>query len=145
MAITAPAAKTALVAALQAAHGDDVLVKRGLPAAVPKQRQRVYITSVNEYRRQGADQVRLEAYVIVVVVEAQPLNAPRNDEGQQAEAEMWALAQSVADVLDADPELGGSIWEAVFDGADELITAPIDDGWVANARVRVAVQARVER
>ena len=134
MATTAPAAKTALVAAIRAAHEPDVLVRRGLPPAVPRERQRIYVTTVSEYRRTGPGEVRQEVYVITVLVEAHSL---QRDDGDEAEQDMWALVSSIEDVLQDDPELDGAVWEAVFDGGDELLTAPVDDGWIASARVAV--------
>jgi hypothetical protein len=142
-----PAGKAALVAAISARpaihdapRGAEVVVQLGLPADLPTERRRIYVTRVDPATRtplraqQAA--VRSDTVEVVLVVEAH--EAERDP--AIAEGITWGLVEEIDAALAEQPELGG-LWRARMRQAQEDDTAAMPDGWLARIFVRVLLEA----
>ena len=139
---TVPAAKQALLEQLQAHDDlDGVLILIGLPAEVPAEEERIYLTGTRDWARELEDNaVHKETYDLPLLVEVHQTGTAA--EREQIEQRLWAIVAAIDDALEQDDELGGAILgtAALVTGDEE--TNPTDDGWIARASIRVRVLAR---
>ena len=116
----------------------NVLVAWGLPAEVPRQRERLYLAGAGEFSRSGRGSLVVEAYELRLIVEVYGTGSARaTDERMRAiEAE---LERQIEDGLPlADVVLLGLTFRA---GDDDLSALP--DGWLARCEPRVDVRAQL--
>lgn len=146
MRTTAPAAEDDLVARLQARLGAEVLVQHGLPVAVPREIERVYLVGVEDLSRgqrtqQGA---RRENYTLPVVVEVERAGGTPQAR-LAARARGWEVIGELEAELADDPELADVVDGAELLAVREFYVLPRSDntGWIARALVHVAVEATV--
>lgn len=139
---TIPAAKAALLAALQArpalaaAH-----VARGIPAKPAARKERVYIGNARDVQRTwaGLGGQRLdETYVLDLVIEC----FRSGDDQAGTEVRLWELVNEIELTVRADLTLAGTVRSCRPDGSTEE-TGPDEGGWLARAVTRLAVEARI--
>lgn len=141
---TIPAAKNALLAAIQARTAlttAGVLIERGLPVKLPSENERIYVNNARDIEREWADlgaQRLEESYTIEVVVECYKAG----DYQTETEDRLWALVYEVELAVRSDLTLAGTVRIARPDGSQED-TFATDDGWVARTITRVACEARI--
>lgn len=138
--MSVPAAKRALVAALEERPAlDGVLVQIGLPAKIPREQKRIYLTGTRDWRRDIEGGIVHELYDLPLLVEVHTVG--RQADRDDAEQTLWGLVAEVDATLREDEELGGAVWEALLTAGDEE-TNPTTDGWISRASVRVSVRVR---
>ncbi len=139
---TVPAAKSALLAAIQARPAlAGVLVARGLPAQLPREPERIYIHNARDVDREWAGlggQLMDETYVIEIIVET----FGSGDDQVATENRLWTLINEIELAVRADLTLANTIRTARPDGSTED-TGPTDEGWLARATTRIACVARI--
>lgn len=152
---TIPAAKTALLALLQADVGlTGVLVARGVPAKLPVETERVYIDNAVDIVRDWnmIGRLRLdESYTIRIPIEVFEYDANSDPVNQQtAEDRMWEIAAVVELAIKADPTLGGTLNGNTDHGAgmtpggiEDQNSYAAPDGWVSHAVLRIDCAARI--
>jgi hypothetical protein len=140
---TIPAAKAALLTALQARAGlTGVDVRWGLPAQTPDVTERVYVGDADNIDREwaalGGQRVN-EDYVLQVIVETFQFG----DDQRATEERFWVLVNEVEQALRGDLRLAGTVREAGLDGVTDQKVGPTDEGWGATGVVRIRCQARI--
>lgn len=135
-ACSVPAVEEALVERLTT-RLPDALVRRGAPKTVPTKRERVYVLGPEDLERRLAAQQgqRLETYQLVVRVEIK-----RRDE-DDARARGWEVIEQIEADLEADPEVGIAASDAYLEELESYDVGMTDDGWLAQATIRVRVIA----
>lgn len=141
MSLRPPAVIPELLARLRAdAAFDGALVRWGLLAQLPDQRERVYLLGVTDYElvpTTSGHRVRTEGYEVRGLVEVHDLDTGGPEE---ASTRAWALVEAMDRVLHADPDLsaGGRYTDALRVQADEVV--PMTDGWLARIVLRLGVE-----
>lgn len=139
---TIPDAKAALLAAIQARGAlSAVHVAWGVPAELPSELERIYVSDAVDVTREwaGLGGGRLdENYAIQVHVEA----FRHGDDQSGTELRLWDLVTEIESAIRADNRLGGLVFVARPAGVDTK-TLPTDDGWIASATMRIAIEARI--
>jgi hypothetical protein len=117
-----------------------VLVAWSPPAHLPRERERIFLDDVRDFRRSSEYQSgsRTETYTIAALIEVHQAVA----EQQPVETRVWELLDAVEDAVEADPELDGVVHRARLDGADGFEAGPTDQGWLV--RVAALIGVRVE-
>lgn len=143
---TIPAAKAALLSALQARLGlAGVLIAWAPPVRPPPQPEAIYVDDATDVEREwislGAQRLD-ETYTLQVRVETIAYG-DGSDIRQAVEERMWVLVAEVEQAVRDDLTLGGTLHGkgAKPDGV-EPFTYPTDDGWIAHALVRIDCMAR---
>jgi len=106
MAFAVKDTKAAIVAKLSARAGlAGVLIRRGLPVAVPAQPERIYISTTDGVSRtaQPSHGIGDEVFIIHVMVEVVGVSGADH---QAVEDRMWDVAAEVDAQVTADPEFG---------------------------------------
>lgn len=114
-----------------------VLVRHGLLAEIPRERERIYLLGTADYSlapTTSAHKPRTEAYDLRVLAEVSKLGRGGPEE---ASARVWELLALLDLVLSDDPELdaGGHYTNELRVIADDV--QPMTDGWLARAVVRL--------
>lgn len=143
---TIPAAKAALLGALQARVAlADCYVAWGLPAKPPPQSEAIYVDDAVDVQREwvslGAQRLD-ERYTLQVRVET---IAYGDDSAlrQSVEERMWVLVAAVEQCVRDDLTLGGTLYGTTATPAGvEPLTFPTDNGWIAHALIRIDCMAR---
>jgi hypothetical protein len=141
MRATPIAAKQALINRLHAWPAlANVFVDWSPPAHLPRERERIFIDEVRDFRRSSDYQSgsRTETYTIAVLIEVHQAVG----EQQPVETRVWELLDAVEDAVEADPELDGVVHRARLDGADGFEAGPTDQGWLV--RIAALIGVRVE-
>lgn len=147
MATTVPAAKAALLAVLQAREDlAGVLVQRGLPAEVPAQKERVYLSGTEALTRDPVLQqgLRRESYLLPLVIEVERFG--RGDQVRDGvEQRGWDIVDELEAAIAEDPELGGILDDAELEGVPVEVTLPLtgNDGWLTRITAQVRARAFV--
>jgi len=135
---TPPDAISALLARLQDADSlAGALVRWGLLATLPRERERVYLLGTVEFERgpvSGAHRVRQERYAIRGIVEVHDLDTAGPD---QAASRAWQLLEGIDATLREDPDLE----HARYDGTLRVLideALPAADGWIARLGFRLS-------
>jgi hypothetical protein len=140
---TIPAAKAALLTALQARAGlTGVDVRWGLPAQTLSANERVYVGDAEEIDRAwvGLGAQRLEEnYILQVIVET----FQAGDDQRATEERFWVLVNEVEQAVRGDLTLAQTVRLASPDGIAEARVGPTDEGWAATGIVRVRCEARI--
>lgn len=143
---TIPAAKAALLSALQARVAlVDVVVAWGLPAKPPQQSEAIYVDDAIDVERDwvslGARRLD-ERYTLQVRVETIAYGDD-SDLRQTVEERMWVLVAEIEQTVRDDLTLGGTLYGTTAKPAGvEPLTFPTDTGWIAHALVRIDCMAR---
>lgn len=145
MRTTVPAAEDALVALLQArpALSDAVtLVQLGLPAEVPAETDRLYVTDMDNLTRGAVtdQQLRRESYRLGVLIEVHRLGADSREDVRQR---MWGMHDELEQLLLGDDELGGAVWASHLATIDSAVILPSADGYLGKLVARVELVAIV--
>jgi hypothetical protein len=138
---TPVAAKSALLSRLRSHTAlTGVLVDWSPPAHLPRERERIFLDEVRDFRRSSEYQSgsRTETYTLVALIEVHQVVA----EQQSVETRVWELLDAVEDAVEADPELDGVVHRARLDGADGFEAGPTDQGWLV--RIAALIDVRVE-
>lgn len=134
---TGPATISALLDRLQATDAlADTLVRWGLLATLPTQRERVYLTGIADYQRAAvtaAHRVRQDNYSVRGIIE---VHDPSTDGPEEASGRAWDLLDTVDQVLRDDPDLLVARYDhSVRVLIDEVM--PATDGWIARLAFRL--------
>jgi len=147
---TIPAAKTALLVALQAVPGlADVLVERGLPVDQPPATERVYIDNAVDITRDWMmlGRKRLdESYTLRIHVEVYQ----SGDDQAACEDRLWEIVALVEQATIADLTLGGLLngntdrpSGVLPGGIEDQNSFAAPDGWISHAVLRIDCAARI--
>ena len=115
---------------------DGVLVRWGLLATLPRERERVYLLGVADYERvavSGGHRVRQERFSVRGIVEVHDLS---HDTPQEASTRAWQLLDGIDATLREDPDLVS----ARYDGSLRVLideSLPATDGWIARLGFRL--------
>lgn len=144
---TVPAAKAALLAALQAREDlAGVLAQRGLPAEVPTQNERIYLTGTEALTRDPVLQqgLRRESYLLPLVIEVERFGRG-NEVRDQVEQRGWDIVDELEAAIATDPELGGVLDDSELEGVPVEVTLPLtsNDGWLTRISAQVRARAFV--
>lgn len=143
---TIPAAKAALLSALQARPGlSGVLVAWGASAKPATQSEAIYVDDATEVEREwislGAQRLD-EIYTLQVRVESTAYG-DGSDVRQGVEDRLWTLVAEVEQAVRDDLTLGGTLHgKGAKPAGVEPLTFPTDEGWIAHALVRIDCMAR---
>ena len=119
---------------------EGVLVRYGLLAELPRQRERIYFLGSSDYERipySDGHRVRHETWDIRGLIEVHDLDTKGPEE---AIGRSWVLLDSIDTALVADPDLVSA--EYTFELrvlADEVI--PMSDGWLARISFRLGMES----
>lgn len=135
--VTPPDTIQALLARLREADAiAPALVRWGLLAELPDERERVYLLGVGDYERvavSGGHRIRQERFAVrgLVEVHALGVNGP-----EEPAARSWQLLEGIDASLSQDPDLGPSRYaQNLSVVADEAL--PMTDGWLARLLFRL--------
>ena len=157
MSFVAPLAKQAFCDALTAAGADPtnalhgVLVQRGLPVKVPADTDRIYVANVLQGTRtveaetgipHTSGVIRLETFVIRVLVECELVTGMDEAGSAETEAHMWAILDAIDAVVDYDDEFGGVVGGSEF-MVDTEECLPMAHGWLARCLCELSCAIRV--
>jgi hypothetical protein len=134
---TPVATQAALLERLQAQPAlAGVLVRWGLLATLPRERERIYLLGTAEYERaavSGAHRVRQETYSLRGIIEVYDLDTGGPE---QAATRAWALLDIADEALREDPDLASGRYDGTFRVLiDEVL--PATDGWIARLGFRI--------